>query len=442
MKMSVCGALLAMLPFLAIAEETEARPHEPGDPIDLAEAIRAAQEANPHVQSLRRAFEARLERPEQERVLPDPMLSYAFMIEDTVTANGPITGILELSQEIPFLRKRPLRAEVSIKEAEAVRHAWEAARLDVALAVSTAYHELFRVDRTIILVEAEGDLLDRLEEVVRRRYATGIARQGDVLRAQVERSLIEERLLRLSREREAAASAFNAALGRPASASVGRAEEPPDRHPRLPPDEALYEASRSARPEVAEARRLAEAGTLREALARRDFYPDFRVAVQWSQVGSSENPLAPDSGQDAYMITVGVSLPVWREGLKAGVRETAAMTEAAHEQVRDLTVQAESEVRALLAATRSQRNLASLYESSIIPQAEASLQSAEAAYEAGGADFLDVLDSERRLLAAKIAEVEALSDLGKSLAALERAVGRDLPSLTASLTPASAGGGA
>jgi outer membrane protein, heavy metal efflux system len=398
----------------------------PGDPIDLDRSVEIALESNPGVEAMRRRYEGMLERPDQDRALPDPMVAYAFMFKDVVTANGPSMGILEVSQEFPFVGKRPLRAGVSRSEAEAAEQAWRTARLQVAYEVRSAYYRLYRIDRSVEIVLQEADVLNRLERVARTRYATGIATQGDVFRAQTERSRIDERLIQLRREREAVAARFNAALNRPRSEPVGPALTPPTPVAGLPPEDELERLAREARPEILEAERLLEASRQRIGLAQRDYYPDFRVTFQWNRIGSTENPFAPNPGQDAYMAMVGVNLPIWRKKLRAGVREAESMRAMAESEVRDRNNTVGSEVHAMVAMLRMRGELVTLYERTLIPQAESTLLAAEVAYRTGRVDFLSVLDSERSILDLRLAHAMALADLGEALSGLERAVGRDL----------------
>jgi len=67
-----------------------------------------------------------------------------------------------------------------------------------------------------------------------------------------------------------------------------------------------------------------------------------------------------------------------------------------------------------------------LYKYSLIPQAEQSLKASEVGYLAGKVDFLNLLDSERMLLLIETGYFKAIADLGKSLAQLERVVGKNL----------------
>jgi cobalt-zinc-cadmium efflux system outer membrane protein len=402
--------------------------------------VSAAVEANPGVQALRRRYEAMLERPAQERALPDPMAAYAFMFRDVVTANGPVMRSVEVSQEIPFPGKRRLRAAVSEAEAEAAEQAWRSARLEVAYRVRSAYYELLRIDRSLDTLRQEAEVLDRLERAAAARYSAALASQGDVLRAQTERSRIEERRILLRHERDAAAARWNAVLDRPQSDPVGRALDPPSPAPPPAPEE-VERTARESRPEVREAARLVAAGRQRIDLARRDFFPDLRLSFQWNQIGPTLNPFAPEPGRDAFMLMAGVNLPIRRGKLRAAVREAEAMTAMAESEERERGNQAAAEARAALALLRARGELAALYERTLIPQAESSLRSAESAYQTGRMDFLSVLDSERAVLDLRLAHAVALADLGEARAGLERAVGRELGDLVASARPESPEGG-
>ena len=64
-----------------------------------------------------------------------------------------------------------------------------------------------------------------------------------------------------------------------------------------------------------------------------------------------------------------------------------------------------------------------LYKNSLIPQADARFKASEAAYRTGQVSFLELLESERFLLNARVMEAMAEGNLGVQLARQERAVG-------------------
>ncbi len=73
----------------------------------------------------------------------------------------------------------------------------------------------------------------------------------------------------------------------------------------------------------------------------------------------------------------------------------------------------------------------------IIPQAEESLASAEAAYTTDRLRFLDLLDAERILFQSRLVYHRLVSDGWIALAALERAIGQAYPSNAPSVSPSS-----
>jgi hypothetical protein len=61
-----------------------------------------------------------------------------------------------------------------------------------------------------------------------------------------------------------------------------------------------------------------------------------------------------------------------------------------------------------------------------LPQAEQAFKASEIGYLTGKVDFLNLLESERMVLMVKIGYFKAISNLSKSLARLERIVGKDV----------------
>jgi cobalt-zinc-cadmium efflux system outer membrane protein len=76
---------------------------------------------------------------------------------------------------------------------------------------------------------------------------------------------------------------------------------------------------------------------------------------------------------------------------------------------------------------------ARLFRDVIIPQAEESLASAEAAYAADRLGFLDLLDAQRTLFRSRLSYHQLVSDLWVALADLERSAGEPYPPAATSL---------
>ena len=92
--------------------------------------------------------------------------------------------------------------------------------------------------------------------------------------------------------------------------------------------------------------------------------------------------------------------------------ELAAMRNNAFGQIQEALVEA-----------RAAQRLASIYQQSLEPQAEATLHSTVIAYENNRTEFLDLLDSQMTVIDLDLAYFQALADFDARLADLELAVG-------------------
>jgi len=84
---------------------------------------------------------------------------------------------------------------------------------------------------------------------------------------------------------------------------------------------------------------------------------------------------------------------------------------------------------------KSAREILDLYRGALIPRAQARFDASEAGYRAGGVSFMDLLDSQRFLLNARVMAAMAEFNLGMQLARLERAIGTDLQPGSPESTP-------
>ena len=156
-----------------------------------------------------------------------------------------------------------------------------------------------------------------------------------------------------------------------------------------------------------------------------DYFPDFTFGVDYIQVGSGQTTLAND-GEDAWMGRVAINVPIWFNKLGAQLREKKASLEASKKNYQNIENNISYEVEDLYFKIITYKDIISLYETALIPQTEQSFQAAKTAYETGRVDFLNWLDSERVLLQTRLAYYKGIVDYQKSIAYLERVVGRNL----------------
>jgi len=383
-----------------------------------------ALQRNPSLAAAKARWEAARLRMPQSWALPDPTAGYMVMGEHLETRLGPQEDVFELEQMVPFPGKLWKKRQMAKAGAAASHAAYRAIERDVTRDVSSTYYDLYATDQSIDTVEEILESLRKLEQIAQARYATKGETQRDVAKTQAEVSTALERLFLLQQQRQTLAARLNALLNRPASAPVGRLAEPA--RPVLTHDlEDLLALAETSRPELQEADSVLQRDRHANALAKLEYIPDVSVGFQYVRIGGGSTT-HPDDGRDAWMIPLKINLPIWQNRLVPAVREARqnlAASEASLTEERNLSVY---DVKDRYFRYTTAAKIVELYENALIPEAELAFRSDQAGYEAGRQDALNLLDSERVYLNAKVMYYQNLAEALKYFAELERAVGRPL----------------
>ena len=206
-------------------------------------------------------------------------------------------------------------------------------------------------------------------------------------------------------------------------------------HSPLPPESQATAVAEIYRQELQAAGVAIERDEFSVSLAKKNYWPDFNIGFEYTEVGGSVFPGSPDSGDDALMGFISFNLPIWRGKLRAEKNQAERRLAASRETASDLRVEIRAQVHAAWFHAKIREEQIKLYQSDLMPLAEQSLQSAQAGYRAARVGFLDVLDSQRVLFRLRLGQVTAETDFAKSLAQLERSVGIDLERISRAGSP-------
>ncbi|MDF0644771.1 MAG: TolC family protein [Nitrospira sp.] len=386
----------------------------------LPELIQEALARNPEIVTVHQQWEAARSRIPQVKTLEDPTLSVQLWnFPQTFNVTQAQNTIFGLSQSFPFPGKLALKGEVASRSAEMTEQAVRAKERELVARLKQAYYDLFLAQKALQIHHEQVDLLRQFVEIAAARFRAGKGSQADVLKAQVELSILHQHAPVLEQRLETAEAMLNTLLDRDPARQLGRAQEPS----RLPIDKTVEDLQRLAlgrSPELKAAELAVQRNEQSHQLAQRQYYPDFNVAFQRFQ-----NFQAND-GFGAY---VGMSIPFafWsKPKYDAGVQEAASAAAAARAQHHTLENQTRYQIKDLLSKVRATDQVAGLYHSTILPQAAQSLESARAGYRAGKAGFLDLIETERALRGFQLEYFKALVERQHRLAELEQVVGIEL----------------
>lgn len=389
----------------------------------LSDVYRDAQSANPRFAAARARARAANARISAAGLPPDPELQLGFMnysLPDLEPMDPLGMTQLQLMQMVPIggklhLSKNIARAQASASGFRATDAGWEV-RGEVAM----AFYDLYRTDRGLDVARGTIRLLQDVRSIAESMYRVGEGRQADVLRAQVELARMIEDTVRMTTMRTGMAARLNAVLDRPFDAVVSPPLLPvfPDTIPAL---DSLVMLAEAERPMVKAGEVELEAANAQLKLARREIWPDLTVGLQYGQRRGEMGLERMGS------LMVGASIPVFARSRQLRMREeAAAMREMAAADLTAMRADTRARVTEAYANLVRARNLAALYRTTILPQAEATVSSALAAYRAGSVDFMTLLDS-RMTVNAYLQELLALdAEQGKVWAELEMLTGREL----------------
>lgn len=386
-------------------------------PLMLDEAVDSAVRDNAQLASEQARWRAVQERPAQAATLPDPMFVYSGM--DTASGgNWPNTNEKRfmVQQELPWFGRLSLREGIAQKDAETQRWQVDAAKRELIMNVKESYFDLHAVQRSIAITRSQEQVIQQMESVAQTMYTTGARPQTDVLKAQTESTMLRQRLLELEAQETTLKAKLNTYMNRAVETPIGELVTAPQAGPD-PNVGALLADAVAERPEVRAAQAQIERYELETDLMGKDFAPDWQLGMEYR----SFRP-----GDDMLMVVVGINLPLWQSKYRAGVREAQQMR-AASRAARDAAQRQSSlDVQDASFKLATARRTLDLYNRELIPQSEARLTADEAGYQTGTVNFLDVLESERFLLNARLMAAMAEGNVGIQLARLERAVGREL----------------
>jgi len=380
---------------------------------------------------------AAIEGADGAGALPDPRFGFTEFLVPVETRVGPQLRSFALFQTIPWFGKLSLQGKVEQDAAAAAAARLQAALLQVRTQVHEAYFELVHLAWGVRVTAEHQALLVQWEEVARARYETAAGSYADLVKAQVELGRTDERLRELEDRFRPLAARLNAALDRPGDTPVPRPGEPADgvADGSSPADGSLDESVLQGRlllenPELVALDHLARRYRHAGELAGKQGGPDLTLGLQYIQTGPARIPDMPDSGQDPVLAHLSFNIPLWRGKYGASRREAdgryAATLSARQEMENDL---AAALTQALFAHRDALRKI-DLYAHGLLPKGRQSLTATQAAYEAGEAGYLDLVDAQRALLEFELSFARATADRSIALARIEQVVGGPVASET------------
>jgi len=322
-----------------------------------------------------------------------------------------------IQQMFPFPGKISAMTSAAESNAKMVEQQYFALEKRIIRQLKDYYFELYLVQKKIEINKENQDLLRQFTEITRKQYEVGMGKQPDVIRSQTELSTLINEGINLEKERTDIQTMINTILSRPANSELGSVPDPADILPSWQFDD-IYELALANRPELKGMTFNIDMYKSELDASRLEYYPDIMGRLMYKDMVNTSD--------DFWALMVGVNIPLafWSSGKYTGkVEEDELNVKTAEEQYNLMKNMIASDVQNSLVKIETNRNLVELYQNTVIPQAEQTLQSTKAAYQTGKTEFLMVIDAYKMLLMSELDFYMSKMNFLQSQAHLEQAVG-------------------
>lgn len=404
---------------LGIAGAGDAQSRSSAAPVSLKDLIREAEQNNPEIAAAERGYSAATHVARQVSALPDTQVTVQ---QFTVGSPRPFAGYtnsefayigLGASQEIPYPGKRGLRAQVANREAD-VRHVQiESVRRGVTDKLKAAYFRLAYLQQTLSVLERNDQLLKDVEQIVESRYRVGKGNQQEVLKAQLQHTKILQEITMHHREVGQLEAQLKQFLNRPQDTPDIQTEPPAARAVTFSAAD-LLNLAKQQNPSIQAQEAMVTKTESQVELAKKEFRPDFSVQYMYQNTDRKF--------RDYYMASFSITLPN-RGRRKAELAEAQANRDQANKQLEAEVQQRLAEVQDQYVVAQTSQEQLKIYKDGLIPQSNATFQSALAAYQANRQDFETLLSSFMDVLNLEIDYQRELADHEIALARLETLTG-------------------
>jgi outer membrane protein TolC len=381
---------IALFTFMAVLPWSSVTVAEQRIPLTLAEAENMALAGEPGYEALLARAQGFQEQAVAAGQLPDPVLRVGlenYPIDGSgFSAEAMTQAKLGIRQAFPRGRVRELGGEQMLARADAFDLSADARLREVRTSVRNIWLEAYYSQQAWSLVSESRPFFADLVTITRSMYAVGRKSQHDVLRAELELSRLDDRLIEADRARSEAQAGLSRWLGQDAYRPIAMKLPNWEALPQLP---ALRDGLAS-HPVLAAANADISAQQAAVDMAEENQKPGWALDLGYGYREGYQPDGQPRS--DFVSLAVTVDLPFFSKNrqdrkLAAALRERSAAKYSRTALEAQLHSELDSEYARWLDLTRRLE----LYESRILEQSKGQAQAALLAYQSDTADFSDVM---------------------------------------------------
>jgi len=387
-------------------------------PLSLTEALRLAGDKDPMLEQTLAQSEALDAKSVADGQLADPKVKVAmqnFPVDGfSYTREGMTQVVAGISQAFPRGKTLGYKSKKTEAMSNVERARFEDQERQIKLKVQQIWFDLYywqQADRT---VEENKELLQKVIEATESAYSTGRQNTQDIIGAELELSILEDKSVDINRQIEMAQAALGKWIGQ-----VSARRKVSEKFPEL--DKASsYEGIQqtlATHPKMIIANAMIDVGHQDVNIAREQYKPGFNVGLNY---GLRNGQLANgDDRPDMVTALVTMDVPLFPKK-----RQDKTLSARKH-QVASATFMRDDTLRTLNETLdREYANWSKLgkrvkhYETSVIKHSEANFEASLRAYQEDLTDFSSLMRAQVMELNTKLQWMKLRTDQAKALAQL------------------------
>jgi len=396
--------------------------------LDVTIALNVAYRRNPSIQAASQAWQAALQRYPQGAYLEGILRQYnSFTKRLDLLLGGMQPQKQMVDTDWPFPGIVSLRGDIIQTDIEIAKQDFSIALRDVLANTKKAFHEFVYIDRAIEVTRENQELLKQMLDVASQKFETGNTAYNDVIKARVALSKLTDAIITLEDQRETIIARLNTIFDRAPHASIGPLVSPPIKQMQLKIDR-LYEIAKQNRQEIQQMQSKVERTRLLVDMAQEMNRPDPTLGASYFQERSGLL-VGAEPDRSAFQPAPRQPIRPWFGQREAFIAEMQIRRQQLSNKLEGVINQTLFEVKSSHFSVDAAYRESELYRTTLIPEAQQSLEVAEADYQGARTDFLDYLDAQRTWLDFNLVHYNAQRSYGVTLAELERVVGASLDSI-------------
>lgn len=375
--------------------------------------LQEAGENNPNLKAQYLAFEVALEKVSQV-ALADPQVSFGYFISPIETRLGAQRAKFGLSQMFPWFGTLKAQRETTALLADAKYQSFLEAKASLFFQVKNSYYPIYELKEKVRWQNENINILRTYKALAETVFSSGKGKMVDIVRADMLIAEAETEVQLLEEQLPSLEISFNQLLNREDTLSV------------VVEDTLAIKENIKAilsdtlfvnHPKIQQIDNQLKASLKKEEWIKKQNKPQFQVRLDYTIIEENELTL-PENGRDAFIPTVGLSIPIHTKSNKAKVKEVQLQQQALTASKQSVENQFKSLYSQTIYELQKQQKLLQLYDSQI-GKLQQAIRLLYTDYSNSGDDFEDILKMQQQLLNYQTKKVSAVTHFYKAQAKLD-----------------------